>query len=302
MIVRFNILGYLIKEGFRNVFKNKKSTISSLTIMCATMLVFGIFFLIGENVNYIINTVEQAQGLEVFMKNDATEDEIDTVERQIRENIPEINTLTRITKEEALNRLKERFKDQAYMLDMYEENNILPASFIITLTDLSKTEEVREEILTFDNVKRIESSDQTISTLLKIANGIRIGTGIFLLFLIVISVFIISNTIKLSVHSRRKEISIMKYVGATNSFIRWPFIIEGIIIGVVAALLSIIIIGLLYNLVAGQIMESSVVALINISLLSFSEMFNLIICVYMGLGIGVGVLGSAISMRKYLEV
>ena len=302
MIVRFNILGYLIKEGFRNVFKNKKSTISSLTIMCATMLVFGIFFLIGENVNYIINTVEQAQGLEVFMENDATEDEIDTVERQIRENIPEINTLTRITKEEALNRLKERFKDQAYMLDMYEENNILPASFIITLTDLSKTEEVREEILTFDNVKRIESSDQTISTLLKIANGIRIGTGVFLLFLIVISVFIISNTIKLSVHSRRKEISIMKYVGATNSFIRWPFIIEGIIIGVVAALLSIIIIGLLYNLVAGQIMESSVVALINISLLSFSEMFNLIIFVYMGLGIGVGVLGSAISMRKYLEV
>ena len=197
---------------------------------------------------------------------------------------------------------KDRLKDQAYVLEIYEENNILPTSYIVTLTDLSKTKEVQEEILTFDHVKRIESSDQTISTLLKIANGIRIGTGIFLLFLIVISVFIISNTIKLSVHSRRKEISIMKYVGATNSFIRWPFIIEGIIIGVVAALLSIIIIGLLYNLVAGQIMESSVVALINISLLSFSEMFNLIICVYMGLGIGVGVLGSAISMRKYLEV
>ncbi len=301
MIVRFNILGYLIKEGFRNVFKNKKSTISSLTIMCATMLVFGIFFLIGENVNYIINTVEQAQGIEVFIETDATEAEIEELGTKIRA-MDAVNKVEYVTKEQALNRLKDRLKDQAYVLEIYEENNILPTSYIVTLTDLSKTKEVQEEILTFDHVKRIESSDQTISTLLKIANGIRIGTGVFLLFLIVISVFIISNTIKLSVHSRRKEISIMKYVGATNSFIRWPFIIEGIIIGVVAALLSIIIIGLLYNLVAGQIMESSVVALINISLLSFSEMFNLIICVYMGLGIGVGVLGSAISMRKYLEV
>ena len=301
MIVRFNILGYLIKEGFRNVFKNKKSTISSLTIMCATMLEFGIFFLIGENVNYIINTVAQAQGIEVFIETDATEAEIEELGTKIRA-MDAVNKVEYVTKEQALNRLKDRLKDQAYVLEIYEENNILPTSYIVTLTDLSKTKEVQEEILTFDHVKRIESSDQTISTLLKIANGIRIGTGIFLLFLIVISVFIISNTIKLSVHSRRKEISIMKYVGATNSFIRWPFIIEGIIIGVVAALLSIIIIGLLYNLVAGQIMESSVVALINISLLSFSEMFNLIICVYMGLGIGVGVLGSAISMRKYLEV
>ena len=299
--MRFNILGYLIKEGFRNVFKNKKSTISSLTIMCATMLVFGIFFLIGENVNYIINTVEQAQGIEVFIETDATEAEIEELGTKIRA-MDAVNKVEYVTKEQALNRLKDRLKDQAYVLEIYEENNILPTSYIVTLTDLSKTKEVQEEILTFDHVKRIESSDQTISTLLKIANGIRIGTGIFLLFLIVISVFIISNTIKLSVHSRRKEISIMKYVGATNSFIRWPFIIEGIIIGVVAALLSIIIIGLLYNLVAEQIMESSVVALINISLLSFSEMFNLIICVYMGLGIGVGVLGSAISMRKYLEV
>ena len=299
--MRFNILGYLIKEGFRNVFKNKKSTISSLTIMCATMLVFGIFFLIGENVNYIINTVEQAQGIEVFIETDATEAEIEELGTKIRA-MDAVNKVEYVTKEQALNRLKDRLKDQAYVLEIYEENNILPTSYIVTLTDLSKTKEVQEEILTFDHVKRIESSDQTISTLLKIANGIRIGTGIFLLFLIVISVFIISNTIKLSVHSRRKEISIMKYVGATNSFIRWPVMIEGIIIGVVAALLSIIIIGLLYNLVAGQIMESSVVALINISLLSFSEMFNLIICVYMGLGIGVGVLGSAISMRKYLEV
>ncbi len=299
--MRFNIIGYLIRDGLQNVFKNRKSTISSLTIMCATMLVFGIFFLIGENVNYIINTVEQAQGIEVFINNDTTEEEIAELGEKIRA-IEAVNKVEYVTKEQALNRLKERLKDQSYVLEIYEKNNILPTSYIVTLTDLAKSKEVQEQIMTFDHVKEITSSDQTISTLLKIANGIRIGTGVFLIFLIIISVFIISNTIKLSVHSRRKEISIMKYVGATNSFIRWPFIIEGIVIGIMAALLSILIIGLLYNVVAGKIMESSVVALINISLLSFSEMFNLIIIVYMALGIGVGVLGSAISMRKYLEV
>ena len=170
MIVRFNILGYLIKEGFRNVFKNKKSTISSLTIMCATMLVFGIFFLIGENVNYIINTVEQAQGIEVFIETDATEAEIEELGTKIRA-MDAVNKVEYVTKEQALNRLKDRLKDQAYVLEIYEENNILPTSYIVTLTDLSKTKEVQEEILTFDHVKRIESSDQTISTLLKIANG-----------------------------------------------------------------------------------------------------------------------------------
>lgn len=299
--MRFNIIGYLIRDGLQNVFKNRKSTISSLTIMCATMLVFGIFFLIGENVNYIINTVEQAQGIEVFINNDTTEEEIAELGEKIRA-IEAVNKVEYVTKEQALNRLKERLKDQSYVLEIYEKNNILPTSYIVTLTDLAKSKEVQEQIMTFEHVKEITSSDQTISTLLKIANGIRIGTGVFLIFLIIISVFIISNTIKLSVHSRRKEISIMKYVGATNSFIRWPFIIEGIVIGIMAALLSILIIGLLYNVVAGKIMESSVVALINISLLSFSEMFNLIIIVYMALGIGVGILGSAISMRKYLEV
>ena len=233
--MRFNIIGYLIRDGLQNVFKNRKSTISSLTIMCATMLVFGIFFLIGENVNYIINTVEQAQGIEVFINNDTTEEEIAELGEKIRA-IEAVNKVEYVTKEQALNRLKERLKDQSYVLEIYEKNNILPTSYIVTLTDLAKSKEVQEQIMTFDHVKEITSSDQTISTLLKIANGIRIGTGVFLIFLIIISVFIISNTIKLSVHSRRKEISIMKYVGATNSFIRWPFIIEGIVIGIMAAL------------------------------------------------------------------
>ena len=120
--------------------------------------------------------------------------------------------------------------------------------------------------------------------------------------LILISIFIIANTIKLTVHARRKEISIMKYVGATDSFIRWPFIIEGIIIGIMAALISILVLGIAYSLIANGMSSSTLLNKMGMSLLSFSDMITLLVTVYLVLGIGIGALGSSLSMRKYLQV
>ena len=134
------------------------------------------------------------------------------------------------------------------------------------------------------------------------ANGIKVVTGVILILLVIISIFIISNTIKLTVHARRKEISIMKYVGATNGFIRWPFIVEGMIIGVLASVISIIIVGISYSYIAESLVNSEFLQTINMSLVTFGDMFNSIIFVYMLLGIGIGALGSIISMRKYLKV
>ena len=120
--------------------------------------------------------------------------------------------------------------------------------------------------------------------------------------MVIISVSIIANTIKLTVHARRKEISIMKYVGATNSFIRWPFLVEGVIIGVIAGLLSVGIVGLAYTGIANQLSGTEFLETVHWKLLDFKDMFNLILTVYLVLGIGIGVIGSRISMRKYLEV
>ena len=184
----------------------------------------------------------------------------------------------------------------------YEENNIFPASYVVTMTDLSKSKEVQDQILTFENVKKITSKDDTVSTLINLANGIKIVTGVILLLLVIISIFIIANTIKLTVHARRIEISIMKYVGATNGFIRWPFIVEGMIIGIFASIISIVIVGLAYSFIAQGLVNSEFMQVINMSLVTFSDMFNSIIFVYMLLGIGIGAMGSVISMRKYLKV
>lgn len=301
--MKYNILGYLIGEGFSNVFKNKKSTGASLMIMCATMLIFGLFLILGENVNHIVKELESAQGIQVFVNLDATQEEIDKVGEEIR-SLDGVNNVEYVPKEEALNQMKEKFGEQQELLEVYDgENNIFPASYIVTLTDLTRSQEVQDEILKFDNIRRITSKNETAEALINVANWIKIGTGVILVLLIIISTFIISNTIKLTVHARRKEISIMKYVGATNGFIRWPFVVEGMIIGIIASFISIVIIGLAYNGIAEQIVNSEFMKdVVNMSLVGFSDMLTSIISVYMLLGIGIGVLGSVISMRKYLKV
>ena len=305
--MKYSRFGYFIGEGFRNVFKNKKSTGASLVIMCATMIIFGVFLLLGENINHFVKEVESVQGMQVFLNKDATEEQIVELGNKIRElkidGVPVVNQAVRKTKEDALASMKERFKEKQDLLATFEgENNIFSESYVVTLTDLKYSSRVQDEITKMENVKRITSRDQTVTTLLNLANGIKIITGAILVLLICISMFIIANTIKLTVHARRKEISIMKYVGATNNFIRWPFIVEGMIIGIFASAISIMIIGLLYNMVADGLVNSDFMKRINMSLLQFGDLFNYIFLTYMGLGLGIGALGSIISMPKYLKV
>lgn len=298
--MRYNVISYFINEGFRNVFKNKKSTFSCLGVMCATMFMFGVFFAIGQNVNNIVSEIEGSQAIRVFALQDATQEEIE----KLGEEISQINGVNKIefkTAEDAYNEVKEGLKDRPGVLDALEVS-AFSASYIVTLTDLDLNTSVQENILKLDNVKRITSNNQTIEALSKVAKWIRIVTGTLLGILIVISIFIISNTIKLTVHARRKEISIMKYVGATNGFIRAPFIIEGVIIGIISCILSVALIGGMYNLITSKLIASPTFQTIGVSILTFNKLFCEIVAVYLVLGIGIGILGSSISMKKYLEV
>ncbi len=298
--MKYNIFGYLIGEGFSNVFKNKKSTGASLMIMCATMIIFGIFLILGENINHFVDQVKSEQGFQVFLKTDATDEEVQKVGEEIRK-IDGVSTAEYKDKAYALNTMKEKLGDKSELIDGYGPD-YFPTSYVVTLTDLNLSKDVQNKILEIENVYKITSSDKTVSTLLSLAKGIKAVTGVILMLLIVISIFIISNTIKLTVHARRKEISIMKYVGATNNFIRWPFIVEGMIIGILASVISIVIVGGAYSLLAEQAVNANFMQTINMSLVGFKDMISSIIFVYMLLGIGIGALGSVISMRKYLKV
>lgn len=297
--MRFNVMKYLIGEGIRGLFKNKKSTMSTLVIMCAAMFIFGLFFVIGENINEYVKSIADAQGIRVFIADEATEQEIDNIGSEILA-IEGVRNAVVISKEEALETMEEWLGPE--LIEGYKQNNIFPVSYEVTLTDLELTQEVQESISQIDKVEDIRSSNEDITLVINIAKGVKIVTAVILILLIIISTAIISNTIKLAVHARRKEISIMKYVGATNSFIRWPFIVEGIIIGAIAGLLSVAIIGLAYTYIAGKMSQIMLADMIYLQLIDFKDMFNLILTVYLSLGIGIGIIGSSISMKKYLEV
>ncbi len=297
--MKYNIFTYLIGEGFRNTTKNKKSTFAALSIMIATMIVFGCFFAIIENIDSFLTELEHSQAIQVFMNIDATEEKIEKIGKDIS-NLDGVNSVQFVSEEDAIDIMKDYFENNEKLLVGVE--GIFPVSYVVNFSDLSKSEQVQSEILKMDGIDTIQNRNETTNTLLSLGNAIRIISIIILAFLIVVSLFIISNTIKLTVHARRKEISIMKYVGATNSFIRWPFVVEGIIIGVVAAAVSLLVIGLIYNWISTQLMASVLVQKLGIILVDFSSMFSLLVIVYAVLGIGMGVIGSMISMKKYLEV
>ena len=300
--MKYSILSYLMKEGFRSVFKNKKATFASLGTMCATMFIFGIFFALGENINFFVKGIQEDQALRVNIEKTATDEEIATLKEEIKK-IPGVNeeSVELQTEEDAMNSMKERWGEKAYVLDSFDAK-ILPKAYIVRLTDLELNLQVQDDIKKLDMVSGVLNANQTVSTLVSVANGVRIVTVVLLALLIVISIFIISNTIKLTVHARRKEISIMKYVGATNGFIRFPFIIEGIIIGILAGAITILLIGLAYNGIMPAFANTEVSINMGISIVSFADLFSSIATVYLVLGIGIGVIGSSISMKKYLEV
>ncbi len=299
--MKYNIIGYLIGDGFKNVFKNKKSTASCLIIMCAAMFIFGLFFTVGENVEHMMQEILQSQGLQVFLYNDVSDQEIKKVESELNK-IDGVNKITYISREDAFTQVKEEFQSNPNLLDGIEEKKIFPPSFMVTLDKLELNEQIQSQIRQIDKVEDITTENDTITTLMGLAKGIRIVSLIILIILVVISIFIISNTIKLTVYARRKEISIMKYVGATNGFIRWPFIVEGIIIGLIAAMLSIVIVGVAYNVIINKLMLNEIVIKLQLSFVSFADMVSLVIGVYLILGIGIGIIGSMNSMRKYLKV
>ena len=269
--MKYNIFGYLIGEGFSNVFKNKKSTGAALMIMCATMIIFGVFLMLGENINHFVEQIKSEQGFQVFLKTDATDEEIQKVGEEIKK-LDGVSTAEYKDKEYALNTMKEKLGDKSELIEGYG-SDYFPPSYVVTLTDLNLSKDVQNEIKKIANVEKITSSDET--TLLSLAKGIRAVTGVIVILLVIISIFIISNTIKLTVHARRKEISIMKYVGATNNFIRWPFIVEGMIIGILSSAISIVIVGIAYSILAEQAVNAGFMQTINMSLVGFND-----ICIY----------------------
>lgn len=288
---------YLIKEGYNNLNKHGSKTFSTMLIICATMLVLGIFIIILQNVNQNVQTLRLEQGLQAFIDDKATDEDVAYMEDEIKQ-IAGVSEIEYMSKSEAYEDAKEQFADQDYFLDGLENLDIFPASFIVKFTNIEDAETIKAEVEKIDGIYKVKYNESTIDAVIsisKIANIFLLVVGIVLL---VTSIFIISNTIKLAVYSNKREIFIMRYIGATNSFIVKPFIVEGAIMGVVSALISFIIISIAYVYAYASL--SSSYALGVFKLVPYSTIWYQILLAYILLGLFIGVFGSAISLKKYL--
>ncbi len=296
MMSRF---GYTIKQAFRQVFRNRAMTLASVFAITAMLLILGIFFLLIINVNTAAESVKKDYNtIEVFMLEETDE----TRTQQIINDVttwPNVAAAVYRSKDQAMQILKDRWGDSAYLLDTLESNP-LPNSIVITVADLESADKVAVKAKNIQGIEDVKYYKDTVDKLLKVTNGMKIAAMIIMAFLVVVSIVVVSNTIKLTVFARSEEITIMKYVGATNWFIRGPFLAEGIIIGIVSALVSVGMIALVYTRVIDTV-GPGLVRILSVPLVPADFMIINLIYIFLSLGISIGAWGSIISMRRFLD-
>lgn len=290
---------YLIKEGYENLKKHGSKTFSTMLIICATMLVLGIFMILFTNVNKNVETVKVEQGIQAFIEDTATDADIEYIKDAIKK-IDGVGEIRYISKDEAYEDAKNVFKDQEYFLEGLDKVQIFPASYVVKFADIEKADNIKSQIEKIDGIYKVKYNSSTINAVIsisKIANIFLLGIGVVLL---VVSIFIISNTIKLAVYSNKREIFIMRYIGATNKFIKKPFVIEGAIMGIVSALISFMLISIAYVVIYARIPKvgSSLGAF---GFIPYTSLWWMILAIYIVLGLFIGILGSSISIKKYLK-
>lgn len=291
---------YLIKEGYENLKKHASKTASTMLIICATMLVLGIFIILFQNVNKNVETVRLEQGLQAFIDDNATEEEIEYMKDEISQ-IPNVKSVEYIDKQMAFQDAQEVFKDQSYFLEGLSSVDIFPASFVVKFNNIEASSDVKAAVEKVDGIYKVKYNESTIQAVIsisKIANIFLLGVGVILL---IVSIFIISNTIKLAVYSNKREIFIMKYIGATDSFIRRPFVIEGTIMGIVSAITSFILISLAYVVLYSRMprIGSSIGVF---GFVPYSGLWYQVLIAYIVLGLFIGIIGSFMAIKKYLKV
>lgn len=297
--MKIRTIKYIVTEGGVNTYRNMIMSLASVSIVVATLVIAGIFFLILQNLIHSANELSERPQVQVFCDAELDEAQTNNVEQQIKSNANVI-TAKKVSKKENFDKAKEMFKGDEDLLEGFDVNN-MSVSFILKLKDTSKSSEVASELKKIEGVTRVNFSQDLIKFYYTLSKWITIITIILLLVLVAFSAFIISNTVKLTIFARRKEINIMKYIGATDWFIRWPFIIEGIIIGLIGGVLAFVVVVWGYQIITNRVQASTFTSnLLNI--LAVKEIWKSVIVSFIGVGTLVGAGASIFSLNKHLKV
>ncbi len=291
--------GYLTKEGFRNIWTNRLMSIASIAVLLSCLIMIGSAFMVLMNIQRVIDDIEDMNVIVVYVQSDVDEAQTKYLGDELK-SLKNVASVEFVDKDTAF---KQQIEAMGTNADYFEDaENVLPDTYKVTVDNMEQFDKTSSDISKISGVESIRDNKDVAIALSRIRSSVSyISIGIIVLLMLV-SLFIISNTVRITMFSRRLEISIMKSVGATNGFIRWPFVIEGILLGIISAFISLGAVWGIYEVVKRSVasMLGNIMG-IGKSLIEFKEYALLLLAAFLAIGILSGVVGSMVSIRRYLK-
>ena len=298
--MRISSFFYTLRQGVRNLFRNKWFTLASIATISACLFLFGLFYAIVVNFQHIVRSAEEGVSVTVFFDEGIEDIRIQQIGESIRKR-PEVANIIFISAEEAWDSFKKEYLGE--YADGFTENPLADsANYEIYLNDVSMQSALVTYLEAMDGVRLVNRSELAATTLTGVNALIAYVSVGIIAILFAVSVFLISNTVTIGITVRKEEINIMKYIGATDFFVRSPFVIEGMMIGAIGASIPLGIIYTLYNIVLEYVLVRFPMLADLLSFLTVDEIFHVLIPVSLGIGVGIGFLGSIVTVRKHLRV
>ncbi|MFV0516882.1 MAG: permease-like cell division protein FtsX [Aminipila sp.] len=295
----FNSIRYTLKQAFIQVFRNRTMSLASVFSITAMLLILGLFFVLIVNINMAAEAAKQEfDTVQVYLLDSTTPEQAETMITEVK-GLRGVADVSYLSKDDAIQNWKADWGENAYLLDSLASNP-LPNSIMVKVESLETSDTVVKALKAFEGVEDIKYYKETVDKLVKITDSIQIAALIIMIFLVVVSVVVVSNTIKLTVLARSREIHIMKYVGATNWFIRGPFLIEGIVIGLISAGISVGIVALVYGKVV-ELIGQDLFLILSTPMVSAGFLTTNLVFIFLAIGVSIGACGSIISMRRFLD-
>ncbi|NLK01228.1 MAG: ABC transporter permease [Clostridia bacterium] len=289
--------GYFFRQAFKSILRNFWMSVASVATVAICLFILGSFTLLIANTNYIAHKVESDVEIAVFTMVDATEKEVESVGERL-EGIDHVSSIEFISKEKGLQQLNKKFGKEHDLLKALDGNNPLPDYYLVKAKEPDKVPVIVQETEAMPYVEKVNYGQGIVEPLFKIANWIRVGGAVTVILLAVCTVFLIAVTVRLTIFARRREINIMKFVGATNWFIRWPFFIEGLFLGLMGSAAACLVLYFSYNFLADKI----ILTFAFLPILKDAAVIKRMSLIVLGGGPLVGALGSMLSVHRFLQV
>ncbi len=292
-------MGYNIKNAFIQIWRNKGMALASILAITAMMMVFGLFLILILNVNLFTEMLKSNYNqVEFFLEDSVTKEDAEQLIATI-ETYGGVKESTYRTKEDAMNIMRKRWGEKSYLLDTLGENP-LPSSILITVDSMEAANNITVKAKELEGIEDIKYYKEIEEKLTRFSNVLQAGSLAVIAFMLIVSIMVVANTIKLTVVARAKEIEIMKYIGATNWFVRGPFLVEGIIIGIISSLLAVGATYFIYKEVIALV-GKQFMTIMSSPLVPADYMAKNLIIIFVAIGVSIGACGSIGSMRKFLD-